>query len=220
MRPWLLAAALLPLAAANLRDRLLAPPRWWCTNGPDASEHSASIFCRTAGLKDAIAMAEPGDKPAKVEELRAAINRGEAEAEGLDNTNPERQRMMEAWCASDDPARTGDTKTSLTCAKSQAKADFLKRREGLLSFWCGEMGKAGSPKCKQMEFGKKMQETESGEERKRLAIEFKAAATVEERSGLDKETKEMMQAVCASANGEEALFQATCAKLVSSADLS
>ena len=43
----------------------------------------------------------------------------------------------------------------------------------LLNFWCGEQGHAGSPKCKQMEFGKRMQSTESGEERKRMAMEFK-----------------------------------------------
>ena len=43
----------------------------------------------------------------------------------------------------------------------------------LLAFWCTELGHASSPKCKQMEFGKRMQQTESGEERKRMAMEFR-----------------------------------------------
>ena len=115
-------------------------------------------------------MAEaPEVKQAKVDELRAAILAGNAEAEGLDATNPERQRMMEGWCASDDPARTADPKTSFLCAKAKAKSEFYKRREELLAFWCGEQGHAGSPKCKQMEFGKRMQSTESGEVRLELA---------------------------------------------------
>merc|ERR1719230_1266728 len=118
----------------------------------------------------------PEDKQAKVDELRAAILSGNAEAEGLDATNPERQRMMEAWCASDDPARTSDKKSSFMCAKAKAKAEFYKRREELLAFWCGEQGRSGSPKCKQMEFGKRMSQTESGEDRKRMAMEFKERA--------------------------------------------
>merc|ERR1719181_2412555 len=144
------------------RDRQLAPARWWCQQ----AEHASSMFCKTAVLKDAIAMASTEEKQAKVDALRAAILAGNAEAEGLDATNPERQRMMEAWCSSDDPARTGDKKSAFMCAKAKAKSEFYKRREELVAFWCGEQGHAGSPKCKQMEFGKRMSQTESGEERK------------------------------------------------------
>ena len=50
----------------------------------------------------------------------------------LDATNPERQRMMEAWCQSDDPARTSDKKANFMCAKTKAKQEFYKRREELL----------------------------------------------------------------------------------------
>jgi hypothetical protein len=64
----------------------------------------------------------------------------------------------------------------------------------LISFWCVEQGRAGTAKCKQMEFGKKIQETESGEERKRMAIEFHSASTDTEHAALEMETKEMMQA--------------------------
>merc|ERR1719465_41305 len=171
------------------------------------------MFCKTAAFKDAIAMASPEEKQAKVDELRAAILAGNAEAEGLDATNPERQRMMEAWCSSDDPARTGDKKSSFMCAKAKAKSEFYKRREELLAFWCGEKGHAGSPKCKQMEFGKRMTETDSGEERKRMAMEFTGAANAQERTALEQETREMMQAACASPRGATALFSTTCAKL-------
>ena len=87
------------------------------------------MFCKTAVLKDAIAMAGVEEKQAKVDELRAAILAGNAEAEGLDATNPERQRMMEAWCQSDDPARTADKKSAFMCAKAKAKSEFYKRRE-------------------------------------------------------------------------------------------
>ena len=193
----LLAAALPPIVHAQggggggggghaNRDRQLAPARWWCAQ----PEHAPSMFCKTAVLKDAIAMAGVEEKQAKVDELRAAILAGNAEAEGLDATNPERQRMMEAWCQSDDPARTADKKSAFMCAKAKAKSEFYKRREvrephlfihdlfiycltssararvfiqELLAFWCGEQGHAGSPKCKQMEFGKRMSQTDSGE---------------------------------------------------------
>jgi hypothetical protein len=112
-------------ALAN-RDRQLAPARWWCKQ----SEHASSTFCKTAMLKDAIAMASAAaERQAKVDELRAAILAGNAEAEGLDATNPERQLMMEAWCSSDDPARTGDKKSAFMCAKAKAKSEFYKRRE-------------------------------------------------------------------------------------------
>ena len=87
------------------------------------------------------------------------------------------------------PARTAD-KSAFMCAKAKAKSEFYKRREvrasriylfttflfiaspllrarvfiqELLAFWCGEQGHAGSPKCKQMEFGKRMSQTDSGE---------------------------------------------------------
>lgn len=192
------------------RDRKFAPSRWWCT--PERG-HAESTFCTTAAFREAIAMADPAAKPAKVEELKSAIKEGRAEAEGLDATNPERQRAMEAWCASDDPARVDDKKTTFACAKARAKADFFKRREELISYWCGEQGHAGSGKCKQMEFGKRMQDTDSGEERKRMAIEFKGTSTVEEQAALESETQDMMKSVCASSRGETPIFSSTCAKL-------
>lgn len=83
----------------------------------------------------------------------------------------------------------------------------------LLSYWCGEQGHSGSAKCKQMEFGKRMTETDSGEERKRMAMEFHGASTAAEKSALEQETRDMMQAVCSSPRAEAALFVSTCAKL-------
>ena len=188
-------------------ERELAPARWWCA----ADGHAGSTFCATTALREAIAAADAAARPAAVELLKTAIADGRAEAEGLALTNPDRQRAMEAWCASADPARTQDPKSGFLCAKTTAKADFFKRREVLLATWCDTMGKAGSPKCKQMAFGKKMQETESGEERKRLAVEFKSATTQAERDALEAETSEMMAAVCAT--HQEALFEHACAKL-------
>ena len=111
---------------SSRRDRKIAPARWWCDK---SRGHSGSMFCKTALLKEAIMMAEDtAGKQARVDELRAAVLKGDAEAEGMDATNPERQRMMEAWCASDDPVRS-DPKSDIDCAKSKAKSDFLKRRE-------------------------------------------------------------------------------------------
>lgn len=192
------------------RDRQLAPARWWCA--PERG-HADGIFCKTAILKDAIAMAGVEDKQSKVDQLRSAILAGTAEPEGLAQTNPENHRMMDAWCSSDDPARLNDRKTTFICAKAKAKTDFFKRREELLAYWCLEQGKAGSPKCKQMEFGKRMQETDSGEERKRMAVEFKSTSTQEDQNALEAETKEMMQSVCASPRAQTPLFESTCAKL-------
>ena len=146
---------LCPARAQTNRDRQWAPARWYCS--PERG-HGDGIFCKTAVLKEAIAMAAEDEKAAKVDALRAAILAGTAESDGLDQTNPERHRMMEAWCSSDDPARLADKKTTFMCAKARAKTDFFKRREELLTYWCQEQGKAGSPKCKQMEFGKRMQE--------------------------------------------------------------
>ena len=60
-----------------------------------------------------------------------------------------------------------------------------------------------------------MQQTESGEERKRMAMEFRGASTVEEKDALEQETREMMQAVCATPRAETELFTNTCAKLAS-----
>ena len=78
----------------NSRDLKLAPTRWWCS--PERG-HAGGLLCKTAAFKDAIAMAESAqDKQSKVNELRAAITAGNAEAEGLDQTNPERHRMMQA----------------------------------------------------------------------------------------------------------------------------
>lgn len=76
------------------------------------------------------------EKQVRVDELKAAILAGTAEAEGLDATNPERQRMMEAWCESDDPARMSERRSAFVCAKAKAKADFLKRREVSEHFAC------------------------------------------------------------------------------------
>lgn len=165
-------------------------------------------------LKDAIAVAQdPTEKQVKVEALREAIGRGQAEAEGLDATNPERQRMNDAWCTSADPARTGDPKTAIICAKVKAKRDFFARREALIQFWCVDKSHSGSRKCLQMEFGHKMQQTDSGEERKRLAGEFNADRSAEATAALEQETKEMMHAACASPVGKQELFSNTCAKL-------
>jgi len=157
---------------------------------------------------------DQAEKQARVSEFKAAVLKGEAEAEGLDATNPERQRMMDGWCESDDEGRTSDPKSVVLCAKFKAKRSFMLRREQLLQFWCVEQGHQGSPKCLQMAFGKKMQETDSGEERKRIATEFKADRSPESQAALETETKEMMQAACASPTlGKEPLFTLTCSKL-------
>ena len=62
------------------------------------------------------------------------------------------------------------------------------------------------------------QETSSGEERKRMAQDFNAERTPEALAGLETETKQMMQAACASALGQQSLFSATCAKLHTDTD--
>lgn len=156
---------------------------------------------------------ETADKQARVDQLKDAILKGEAEAEGMDATNPERQRMMTAWCQSTDEARN-DAKSNVMCAKAKAKGDFLMRREQLLHYWCVSQGKAGSPKCKQMEFGKLMSETDSGEERKRQAAQFNAARTAAEtQQALEEETKVMMQSACDSSLGKSELFATACAKM-------
>lgn len=195
------------------RDRLGSAIKWWCTEARTGGG-AGSMFCKTAALKEAIAATtDVAEKQAKVDELKATILRGEAEAEGLDATNPERQRMMNSWCESDDEARGTDPKAGPLCAKFKAKQAFLDRREKLLDFWCVEQKQAGSPKCKQMDFGKKMQNTDSGEERKRMAADFNAARTPEAQAALEEETKQMMHAVCGSAVGKEPLFATTCAKM-------
>ena len=91
----------------------------------------------------------------------------------------------------------------VTCASSQE----------LLKYWCVEQGKAGSAKCKQMEFGKKMQDTDSGEERKRIASEFNSATTDADREALESETKNMMLSVCGSRHAQMPVFRNTCSKL-------
>ena len=57
---------------------------------------------------------DPGAKQAAVDALKASVLKGNAEAEGMDATNPEQQRMMEGWCASNDGARA-DPKTNVMC---------------------------------------------------------------------------------------------------------
>jgi hypothetical protein len=49
-----------------------------------------------------------------------------------------------------------------------------------------------------------------------MAMEFKGAGTAAERTALEQETREMMQAVCASPRGETSIFSTTCAKLTAS----
>merc|ERR1711988_1312300 len=192
--------------------RHFAPQRWYCS---EDRGHSTSMLCKTAKLKEAIAVeVDVAEKQSRVNEFKAAVLRGEAEAEGLDATNPERQRMMDAWCESSDEARKSDPNSGVLCAKFKAKRSFMQRREILLQFWCVEQGHQGSPKCLQMAFGKKMQETDSGEERKRIATEFKADRSPESQAALEKETKEMMQAACAAPTvGKDPLFTLTCSKL-------
>ena len=52
-------------------DFRLVPPRWWCAASRGNSE---SIFCRSAALREAIAMAVgAAEKQARVDELKAAI---------------------------------------------------------------------------------------------------------------------------------------------------
>ena len=46
-----------------------------------------------------------------------------------------------------------------------------------------------------------------------MALEFRGASTPEERQAREQETREMMQAVCASPKASDALFVNTCAKL-------
>lgn len=112
--------------AVDPRELKLAPQRWWC----EASRgHSDSIFCKSAALKEAIMMADDSaSKQDRVDELKSAMARGEAEADGMDATNPARQQMMDGWCRSDDTLRAGP-KGAVMCARAKAKSDFLKRRE-------------------------------------------------------------------------------------------
>ena len=84
----LLLVAQLRAAAAD-PSRHFAPQRWWCA---EERGHSSSMMCKTAKLKEAIANEDTQDgKESRVNEFKAAVLKGEAEAEGLDATNPERQ---------------------------------------------------------------------------------------------------------------------------------
>jgi len=204
---WVLIACLQSvLAQYSTKDQAMAQA-WWCAPG---SAHAQSALCKRAALTDAIAQAEePGDKQANVEKLKQAIQRGEIDAQGLDATNPERHQMMEAWCESSDEA-SNKAKAPI-CRRAASHKDFVKRRDALVEFWCVQKGQAQSAKCKQMEYGQKMYNTPSGAERKRLSAEFKQAGGGEMQQ-VEQETKAMLQALCASPTGKEALFKATCSR--------
>jgi len=153
---------------------------------------------------------EPEEKNRLVEKLKDAIRRGEIEAQSLDATNPERHRMMEAWCASSDEASSKAKKH--ICKRADAHKDFVARRQTLVDFWCGEMGHAGSPKCQQMEYGKRMHATATGAERLQLATEFKASQTGTSSQSIEEETREMMGAICKSNHGKTPIFLSTCSR--------
>lgn len=101
-----------------------------------------------------------------------------------------------------------------TRVRSPAR-QFYERRKVLIAYWCGEMNKKGTAKCRQMEFGTKMQETESGDERKRLAAEFKR----DDQSLVDDETKEMMATICRAEVGKVALFEVACGRHAPESDV-
>merc|ERR1712113_614885 len=146
-----------------------------------------------------------------VDKLKAAVQRGEVDAQALDATNPERHWMMEAWCESADSK--GEAAKERVCKRVAMHKDFIQRREILEAFWCVEKGNTGSPKCKQMDYGKKMYSTVSGADRQRLTTEFKASGAAASTEDMEAETKKMMAAICASPKGKAALFKTTCSRL-------
>mmetsp|Transcript_21829 Transcript_21829/g.46154 ORF Transcript_21829/g.46154 Transcript_21829/m.46154 type:complete len:235 (-) Transcript_21829:663-1367(-) len=182
--------------------------RWWCD--PSGGNMQDSMLCKRWSMTEAIArLVEPDQKNEQVKKLQEAILRGEIEAQGLDATNPDRHRMMEAWCSSAD--EEGNKNKKPICARAQAHKDFVQRRELLMKFWCEEQGQKGSAKCRQMEYGQRMHATTSGAERLKLATEFKTGRDTAP-ADLEAETKQMMHAICASPHGKTPLFMPTCSR--------
>uniref|UniRef100_A0A7S3RTX2 Uncharacterized protein n=1 Tax=Strombidinopsis acuminata TaxID=141414 RepID=A0A7S3RTX2_9SPIT len=180
--------------------------RWWCEPGRG---HDQGPLCLRWSLTDAIASAtEESEKISRVDKLKAAIQKGLVDGQAVDATNPERHEMMDAWCA-DQSTEDAATKRQV-CARVRNRKDFVARREVLLQWWCGEQGHGESVKCKQMEFGKKVESTMNGTERKALALEFKASQPADAEALIDEEQKEMMRAVCASIHGKDDLFRSLC----------
>eukprot|EP00316_Scyphosphaera_apsteinii_P016694 CAMPEP_0119300364 /NCGR_PEP_ID=MMETSP1333-20130426/2312_1 /TAXON_ID=418940 /ORGANISM="Scyphosphaera apsteinii, Strain RCC1455" /LENGTH=195 /DNA_ID=CAMNT_0007302103 /DNA_START=144 /DNA_END=731 /DNA_ORIENTATION=- len=191
-----------------MKDLLMAQ-HWWCS---PSRGHAEGPMCKRAAITEAIATStEAAEKTRLVEKLKQSIQAGQIDAQGLDATNPERHRMMEAWCDSTDEANNVAKKGP--CIRAANHRSFVKRRETLLTFWCEEQGQAGSPKCAQMEFGQKIQNTDSGAERKRLAADFKAKQPSNVEDQVKEETKQMMHAVCASSHGKTELFKSTCSRI-------
>jgi hypothetical protein len=137
--------------------------RWWCEPGRG---HEQGSLCVRWSLTDAIASAhEEREKVARVDRLKAAIQAGQIDGQAVDATNPERHEMMDAWCADRLTGEDGSAKRQL-CFRVRNRKDFVARRDVLLQWWCGEQGHASSAKCRQMEFGKRIESTMSGVERK------------------------------------------------------
>ena len=153
----------LPCAHAQYSAKETASAlRWWCEAGRG---HENGALCVRWAMTDAIASAhEDSEKVARVDRLKAAIQAGDVDGQAVDATNPERHLMMDAWCE-DSSAEDASMKKAV-CARVRNRKDFVGRRDVLIEWWCGEQGHHDSVKCKQMEFGKKVETTLSGPERK------------------------------------------------------
>lgn len=137
--------------------------RWWCEPG---REHEQGPLCVRWSLTDAIASAnEESEKVARVDRLKAAIQAGQIDGQAVDATNPERHEMMDAWCADRLTGEDGSSKRQI-CGRVRNRKDFVARRDVLVQWWCGEQGHESSVKCRQMQFGKRVESTMSGVERK------------------------------------------------------
>ena len=149
-----------------------------------------------------------------VQQLRAKVEAGEVE--GGTAANPlgsaERTRAMKGWCELNEGRPDDEKKVKQQlCGLYSARLQNVARRNTLVQFWCVDRKHAGSPKCAQLSFMRKLVGITSPQARAKAIEQFKTSRPEGAQAESAKEAAAMMTQVCASELAAQ--FATVCKKL-------
>ena len=188
------------------------PLRWWCTAGKG---NEAGALCKRLKFIEAIQQAPDVERRRSlVQQLRAKVEAGEVE--GGTAANPlgsaERTRAMKGWCELNEGRPDDEKKVKQQlCGLYSARLQNVARRNTLVQFWCVDRKHAGSPKCAQLSFMRKLVGITSPQARAKAIEQFKTSRPEGAQAASAKEAAAMMTEVCASELAAQ--FATVCKKL-------
>ena len=188
------------------------PLRWWCAAGKG---NEAGALCKRLKFIEAIQQAPDVERRRPlVQQLRAKVEAGEVE--GGTAANPlgsaERTRAMKGWCELNEGRPDDEKKVKQQlCGLYSARLQNVARRNTLVQFWCVDRKHAGSPKCAQLSFMRKLVGITSPQARAKAIEQFKTSRPEGAQAASTKEAAAMMTEVCASELAAQ--FATVCKKL-------